>query len=317
MVKSKKLKIIVPCYNEEPVLRNTNKILTRILNDLIKKNAIDEESQILYVDDGSRDKTWEIIEKLQHEDTKISGLKFSGNFGHQNALIAGIEVSKDSDYIVTIDADLQDNPQSIKEMVAKANEGVDIVYGVRSKRTSDSFFKRFTAKSFYKIMSLLGTKTIPNHADFRLINKRVAKAFLEYPEREMFLRGIFPSMGFKTSKVFYERKPREAGETKYPLRKMISFALNGITSFSTKPIKIVRNIGILFALIGLVYAVYVIVARYTGQVVGGWPSLIVSIWIIGGIQLVAIGIVGEYIGRIFDEVKHRPRYLIDKKLNIK
>ncbi|MCT4388564.1 glycosyltransferase [Leuconostoc pseudomesenteroides] len=307
----KKLVIVVPAYNEEAVIEKTTAILLSILYKLIDDNKINAESKILYVDDGSKDKTWALIETLNSQDDHVVGAKLAHNAGHQNALIAGVEIAKDSDYIVSIDADLQDDPNAIIEMVNQANDGKNVVFGIRNNRDSDTWFKKTTAGAFYKVMNLLGVESIPNHADFRLIDQRVIQAFLSYPEREMFLRGIFPQIGFKQGKVFYARAEREAGETKYPLRKMLSFAMDGITSFSIVPIKMIRNAGLLIAFISFLFMIWAIVGRLFGQTALGWPSIIISIWFFGGLQLVALGVIGEYIGRIFMEVKHRPRYVLD------
>ncbi|WP_248719777.1 glycosyltransferase family 2 protein [Convivina intestini] len=309
----KKLTIVVPAYNEEPVIEKTTTVLTNILKKLINENQISANSTLLYVDDGSKDRTWEMIGELHNGNSMITGIKFAHNAGHQNALIAGIETAQDSDYIVTIDADLQDSPEAIIEMVHQANEGKDIVFGVRNNRDSDTWFKKNSAGLFYKIMGFLGVEEIPNHADFRLIDKRVTKAFLQYPEREMYLRGIFPQLGFNQGEVYYARTERQAGESKYPLSKMLSLAIDGITSFSVKPIKMIRNVGLLVALIGLLYLAYSVVGKMMGHNITGWTSIVTSIWLLGGFQLIALGIVGEYIGRIFTEVKHRPRYFIEEK----
>jgi len=313
----KKLAIVLPAYNEEPVIEKTTKILHELLEKMISEQQVSADSFIMYVDDGSKDKTWELVNQLREQYGAVQGLRFSKNFGHQNALIAGMEYLTDTniDYVVTIDADLQDDPNAIVEMVQLANEGKDIVYGVRNDRTSDTFIKRFTAQSFYKVMSSLGVNSIPNHADFRLVDQKVLRAFGEYQEREMFLRGIFPMIGFNEAKVYYARAEREAGETKYPMRKMIQFAATGITSFSISPITFVRNTGIAIFGFSILFLIYIIVGWAFGGTTAGWPTLMVSIWMLGGLQLVAIGIIGEYIGKIFMEVKHRPRYIIAEKLN--
>lgn len=312
----KKLAIILPAYNEEPVIKKTTKVLLDILNRMTDKNMISPDSFIMYVDDGSKDQTWNLTQELHVEDSRVKGIKFSRNFGHQNALIAGMTelTGTDVDYVVTIDADLQDNPESIIEMVELANAGKNIVYGVRNDRTSDSWFKRFSAQSFYKVMNSLGVQTIPNHADFRLVDQKILAVFSQYEERDMFLRGIFPTIGFEAANVYYARAEREAGETKYPLKKMLSFALDGITSFSVRPIEMVRNLGIFMVTISGLFLIYTLGAYFTGHTEAGWPMLMVSVWIIGGLQLLAIGIIGEYISKIFLEIKHRPRYVIAKEL---
>lgn len=309
-----KLVIVVPAYNEELVIEKTTEKLVDILQRLVDNNKISDEILLLYVDDGSQDNTWEMVTELHKQNKLVTGIKFSHNAGHQNALIAGIECAKDADYIITIDADLQDDPDSIEDMVDQANSGKNIVFGVRNNRDSDTWFKKTSAELFYKIMALLGVESIPNHADFRLIDQRVIQAFLQYPEREMFLRGIFPKLGFNQGEVFYARSKREAGETKYPLRKMLTFAMDGITSFSVVPIKMIRNVGFLVAFVGIIYLIYTVIAKVMGHAVAGWPSLIISMWLLGGVQLVALGVVGEYIGRIFTEVKHRPRYTLEANL---
>lgn len=313
---AKKLAIVLPAYNEEEVIEKTTAQLHQLLAEMIQANKISTNSFILYVDDGSKDNTWALVNALHEQYGNVLGLRFSTNFGHQNALIAGMThlTDTDVDYVVTIDADLQDDPQAIVAMVDLANQGKDIVFGVRNDRTSDTFFKRFTAQSFYKVMSALGVNSIPNHADFRLLNQKVLHAFSAYQEREMFLRGIFPLIGFNEAKVYYARAEREAGETKYPLRKMIKFAATGITSFSISPITFVRNVGLGIFSISILSLIYIFIGWAFGRTTAGWPTLMVSIWMLGGLQLVAIGIIGEYIGKIFLEVKHRPRYIIAEEI---
>ncbi|QIL49955.1 glycosyltransferase family 2 protein [Weissella coleopterorum] len=316
MTENKKLAIVLPAYNEELVIEKTTHILLDIMDRMINDHLISSKSVITYVDDGSKDQTWSFMQGLHEQDSRIQGIHFSRNFGHQNALIAGLTeyTDTDFDYVVTLDADLQDDPLAIIEMVKLANSGKNIVYGVRNDRTTDSWFKRFSAQSFYKVMNILGVQTIPNHADFRLVDQKVLAAFGEYNERDMFLRGIFPSIGFNSAQVFYARKIREAGETKYPLKKMITFALDGITSFSVRPIILVRNLGLIMVTVSGLFLLYTLWSYFWGNAEDGWPMLMVSIWAIGGLQLLAIGIVGEYIGKIFMEVKHRPRYIIEKYL---
>lgn len=312
---AKKLAIILPAYNEEEVIVKTTGVLEGVLEDMTSQNLVSEDSFIMYVDDGSKDRTWELVNQLQMQFGNVRGLKFSHNFGHQNALIAGLHhvTDTDVDYAVTIDADLQDDPKAIIEMVRSASEeGKNVVYGVRNDRTTDTFFKRKTAEMFYKTMNWLGVKTIPNHADFRLVDQKVLKAFESYEEREMFLRGIFPAIGFDSAEVFYARAEREAGETKYPLKKMLEFAANGITSFSIAPITFVRNLGILMFVVSALMFFYIIVGYFLHKTTLGWPSIIASVWLLGGLQLMAIGLIGEYIGKIFVEVKHRPRYIIQE-----
>lgn len=313
---NKKLAIVLPAYNEELVIEKTTRILLEIIDQMIEERLISSNSFITYVDDGSKDQTWNLTKELHMNDHRVRGIHFSHNFGHQNALIAGLTeyTGTDVDYVVTLDADLQDDPQAIIQMVKLANDGKNIVYGVRNDRTTDSWFKRFSAQGFYKMMNLLGVQTIPNHADFRLVDQKVLAAFSEYDERDMFLRGIFPAIGFDSAQVYYARKVREAGETKYPLKKMITFAMDGITSFSVRPIVLVRNLGLTMVTVSGVFLLYTFWSYFYGDAEDGWPMLMVSIWAIGGLQLLAIGVIGEYIGKIFMEVKHRPRYIIEKYL---
>ncbi|MBO5167094.1 MAG: glycosyltransferase family 2 protein [Lachnospiraceae bacterium] len=311
-----RLAIVVPCYNEEEVLHIAAEAFRGVLDDLIKKQKIAEDSFVLFVNDGSKDKTWELIEE-EHaaHPMQIRGVKLAGNVGHQFALTAGLMTAKDMcDIAVSIDADLQDDIKAIEEMVDKFHEGNDIVYGVRSDRSSDTFFKRFTAQSFYKLMGGMGVKTVYNHADFRLMSKRALEQFAQYGESNLFLRGIVPTIGYQTACVYYERKERVAGETKYPLKKMLALAFNGITSFSIKPISLITWLGVLIIIGSILAAIYALISYFTGNVVQGWTSLILSIWFIGGVQLLAIGMVGQYIGKIYVEVKHRPRYNIEKIL---
>ena len=310
---NKKLALIVPCYNEQEVLPTTFDRLNELINDLIVKHKISTDSFCLYVDDGSRDRTWEIIEERSARDNYTKGVKLAGNAGHQNALLAGLETVVDiADITVTIDADLQDDETAIEEMIDRYNEGAEIVYGVRSSRKTDSFFKRTTAQGFYKFMSKMGVKTVYNHADFRLMSRCAVKELLNYGERNIFLRGIVPRIGYKTATVSYERKKREAGESKYPLKKMISFAFDGITSFSVKPINLVFGLGVIIVILSIVAAIYSLISYFFGTTEPGWTSLMLSIWFLGGVQLVSIGLIGQYIGKIYVESKHRPRYNIEK-----
>lgn len=310
-----KLAIVVPCYNEEEVLHETTTRLSEILADLNKEQLITSDSFILYVNDGSTDKTWSIIQELNQANPQVYGVKLAHNSGHQNALIAGLTTAVDSaDIIITIDADLQDDVQRIKDMVEKYKEGNDIVYGVRSSRKTDTLFKRLSAEGFYKMMQELGVNTVYNHADYRLMSKRAVKFLLQFNERNLFLRGIIPLIGYKTDCVYYNRAERFAGTSKYPLKKMISFAFDGITSFSTKPVHLLLYIGTCFIFIALCILIWVIYSLLMGNTVSGWTSLILSIWFIGGILLIGLGIVGEYIGKIYIEVKHRPRFNIEEVL---
>lgn len=313
-----KLAIVVPCYNEEEMLEISSSALRGVLDDLIKKEKISPESFILFVDDGSKDKTWSKIELEHQKYCQVRGVKLAGNVGHQFALTAGLITAKDmADVTISIDADLQDDTAVIEEMIDKFHQGSDIVYGVRSDRKSDSFFKRVTAQGFYKMMSIMGVKTVYNHADFRLMSQRAVEEFSKYKETNLFLRGMMPLIGYQTDCVYYERKERVAGESKYPLKKMLALAFNGISSFSIKPISLITYLGALIIGCSILAAIYALVSYFTGRVVEGWTSLILSIWFIGGIQLLSIGLIGQYIGKIYVEVKHRPRYNIETVLDDK
>ena len=307
------LAIVVPCYNEAEVLPQTNKQLCALLDEMIGKRLVGDSSYVMYVDDGSRDRTWEIIAEYAAASSHVRGLKLAGNVGHQNALMAGLDTARqDADVTISIDADLQDDIRAIPEMVKKYNEGCDIVYGVRRKRTTDSLFKRTTAQMFYKFMTNMGVKSVYNHADFRLMSLRAVNALCQYEERNLFLRGLVPLLGYKTDSVYYDRLERQAGESKYPLSKMLSFAIDGITSFSVKPLRLIFDLGALFLLISLGILVYVIVALCQGRGVQGWASLMLSIWFVGGCMLICLSVIAAYIGRIYTEEKHRPRYNIEK-----
>ena len=309
-----KLAIVVPCYNEEEVLKIASEALRGVLVDLIQKQKIAEDSFILFVNDGSRDRTWELIEE-EHAayPVQVRGVKLAGNVGHQFALTAGLITAMDMcDVTISIDADLQDDVAVIEEMIDKFHEGNDIVYGVRRERKTDTFFKRTTAQAFYKIMSIMGVKTVYNHADFRLMSRRAVEEFSKYKETNLFLRGMMPLIGYKTDNVYYDRKERVAGESKYPLKKMLALAFNGISSFSVKPISLIMGMGLFIIFIAVLAAIYAFVSYFTGHVVAGWTSMILSIWFLGGLQLLAIGLVGQYIGKIYIEVKQRPRYNIEK-----
>jgi glycosyltransferase involved in cell wall biosynthesis len=311
-----KLAIVVPCYNEEEVLKIASEALRGVLDDLIRKKKIAEDSFILFVNDGSKDRTWELIEE-EHalHPVQVSGVKLAGNVGHQFALTAGLITAKDrSDVTISIDADLQDDVNVIEEMIDKFHAGCDIVYGVRRERKTDTFFKRTTAQAFYKLMSLMGVKTVYNHADFRLMSKRAVEEFSKYKETNLFLRGMMPLIGYQTDSVYYDRKERVAGESKYPLKKMLALAFNGISSFSVKPISLILGVGLVIIFCSVLALVYALISYCTGHVVPGWTSLIISIWFLGGLQLLAIGLVGLYIGKIYIEVKQRPRYNIEKIL---
>lgn len=310
-----KLTIVVPAFNEEAVLPSTIATLTKIEHDLIEQNQIAENSDILVVDDGSADGTWAAIEEQHRQQPSVKGLKFSRNFGHQNALLAGMqEAVKSAEMIVTIDADLQDDPNAIIEMVKDYHEGADIVYGVRNNRESDTWFKRTTANGFYKFLNLLGVRLIVNHADFRLMSQKAVVTLMQYQERNMFIRGVIPMLGFKTAKVYYKRTPRMAGDSKYPLKKMLAFAWEGITSLTIAPVRLILVLGILAFITGICMMFYALFAKYFGATVHGWTSLMISIWIVGGLQMISLGVVGEYIGKVTTEVKHRPRFTIEKVL---
>lgn len=309
-----KLAIVVPCYNEEEVLEIASEALRGVLNDLVEKKKIAQDSFILFVNDGSKDKTWELIEK-EHEKypVQVRGVKLAGNVGHQFALTAGLITAMDRcDVTVSIDADLQDDVKVIEEMIDKFHEGNDIVYGVRKERKTDTFFKRTTAQGFYKVMALMGVKTVYNHADFRLMSQRAVAEFSKYQETNLFLRGMMPLIGYQTDSVYYDRLERVAGESKYPLKKMLALAFNGISSFSVKPISMIMGLGFFIVVCSFLAFLYAMFSYFTGNVEPGWTSLILSIWFIGGVQLLAIGMVGQYIGKIYMEVKHRPRYNIEK-----
>ena len=311
-----KLYLAIPCYNEEEVLPTTAKTLRKKYSKLISEGKISSDSKIVFIDDGSRDRTWKIIKKLHEHDNVFSGIKLSCNRGHQNALLCGLITLKDyADAVISIDADLQDDINSFDSMIEKFEEGCDIVYGVRSKRDTDTFFKRFTAESFYRILNGMGAKVVFNHADFRLMSKRALDRLADYKETNIFLRGIIPMIGFRSETVEYERSERTAGKSKYPLKKMLALAWEGITSLSIQPIRFVTATGIIVFALSILMLIYFLFRYFTGATVQGWASLAVSIWAIGGLQILAIGIVGEYIGKIYLETKHRPRYIIDEFLH--
>lgn len=307
-----RLLLIVPCYNEEEVLSETIHRLTDMLA-LLKQQQLVSVGHILIVDDGSTDNTWQMIEAFALKHKEISGLKLVHNSGHQQALWAGLEYAVDrSDVTISVDADLQDDIQVIPQMLTYYLQGVDIVYGIRKERKSDTFLKRFSAQLFYKVMGSLTGDIIYNHADFRLISNRALQALLQYPERNLFLRGLVSSLGFPSAMVYYDRQKRPAGQSKYPLCKMLSFAAEGITSFSIRPLQGIVLLGLLFILISVGVIIYAIVVYWEGETIPGWTSILVSLWLIGGSMMTAIGIIGEYIGKIYKEVKKRPRYLVDK-----
>lgn len=309
------LMLVVPCYNEGEALPETAAVLERKIIGLKEARKVSDSSGIMFVDDGSKDDTWKIIETLHNQSPELfHGVKLSHNRGHQNALYAGLMQSLDNgvDAAISLDADLQDDPNAIDRMVDEYLEGFEIVYGVRDNRDTDTVFKRGTAHMFYSLMKWLGTETVPDHADYRLMSKVALEALSHYEESNLFLRGIVPSLGFRTANVYYKRGTRVAGESKYPLKKMLSFALEGVTSFSTKPLSMITGLGMASVLIGAAMLVYTLVSVFSGQSVAGWASMMCSIWFIGGFILLSLGVIGEYLGKIYLEVKHRPRYIVEK-----
>ncbi len=311
-----KLYLAIPCYNEEEVLLDSAEKLFNKYRQLIKGGKITKDSRIVFIDDGSTDKTWSIIQSLHEKINMFSGIKLSCNRGHQNALLCGLVTLKDyADAVISLDADLQDDIDAIDKMLEKYEQGADVVYGVRSSRESDTFFKRFTAEGYYKILDKLGAKTIFNHADFRLMSKRALNVFAEFKEVNIFLRGMVPMVGFKSDIVEYERKERLAGESKYPLKKMLALAWEGITSLSIKPIRMITWLGLGTLIVSFIMLIIFIIEWIAGATVPGWASIMFSIWLLGGFQLFAIGIVGEYIGKIYLETKHRPRFVVETFLN--
>ena len=310
------LYIVVPCYNEEEMLHITSEKLGEKLRTLKNAGRISDDSRVVYVDDGSKDNTWNIIEEMHHNNKVFNGVKLSRNEGHQNALLAGLDYARNhADMIVSMDADLQDDIDAVDAMIDKYHAGAEIVYGVRNDRSTDSAFKRGTAQLFYKMMKIMGAEIVYNHADFRLMSKRAVDELMNFKEVNLFLRGIVPLIGFKTDIVEYERHERIAGESKYPLKKMLSFAIDGVTSFSIKPINMIITAGFVCFLISVGMLIYSCIRHFTGDTVSGWTSLMTSIWALGGLQVVSIGVVGKYIGKVYLEVKERPRYIVDKYLD--
>ena len=310
------LYIVVPCYNEEEVLPETARRLKAKVEELQGAGKIGPDSRILFVNDGSRDRTWEIISALHRSDPVFSGVDLSRNRGHQNALLAGLMTAKDRcGMAISMDADLQDDIGAVDAMVDKFHAGCDIVYGVRSSRKKDTFFKRFTAEGFYRVMNFLGAETVFNHADYRLLSRRALEGLEQFREVNLFLRGIVPMIGYTSATVEYERGERFAGESKYPLKKMLSFAMEGITSLSTKPIRYITGLGFLVFLVSIIMLIYSIVRWAMGETILGWASLICSVWAIGGLILLSLGVIGEYIGKIYLETKGRPRFLIREVLD--
>lgn len=315
MKKCDVLYMVIPCYNEEEVLPETTKRLEKKLGDLIKKKVISEKSKVMYVNDGSKDKTWELIKKINKDNPMFTGICLSRNRGHQNALVAGLLTAKEyADVVISMDADLQDDINAIDEMLEKYYDGCDIVYGVRSARKTDTFFKRVTAEGFYKFMQMMGVDVVYNHADYRLTSKKVLNNFQDYKEVNLFLRGIFPLIGYKSDKVYYERAERFAGESKYPLKKMLNFAWDGITSFSVKPLSLICTLGFVILFISIVIMIYSLVRKLTGNTIDGWTFLNISIWFIGGLQMISLGVIGEYVGKMYNETKARPRFIIAENL---
>ncbi len=310
------LYIAVPCYNEEEVLPETSKRLKEKVNSLIESGYISDRSRILFVDDGSKDKTWQLISELCNSDSIFSGIKLAHNKGHQNALLAGLMTAKEyADMVISMDADLQDDINVVDKFIEEYKNGSDIVYGVRSSRKKDTVFKRTTALAYYRILQKMGVDIVYNHADYRLMSKRALNALEQFKEVNLFLRGIVPIIGYKTSVVEYERSERFAGESKYPLKKMLAFAIDGITSFSVKPIRMITSLGFILFILSLIMLLYSIIIKIIGHADSGWASIICSIWMIGGIQLLSLGIIGEYIGKIYNETKARPRFIIEEFIN--
>lgn len=308
------LYVIIPCYNEEAVLPTTSVLFLREVQSLVNKGKINDNSRIIFVNDGSRDSTWDIIKDLAQQDEHFSGLCLSRNRGHQNAVLAGLMDAKDKcDITISIDCDGQDDISAMEEMVDRYREGFDVVYGVRNKRDTDTFFKRFTAERFYKLMKAMGAEVVYNHADYRLMSARVLKEFAKFEEVNLFLRGMVPLVGFKSTNVYYERHERLAGESHYPLNKMLALAFDGITSLSIKPLSLITGFGFLVAGISFIGILYAILSYVRGDTVSGWASMICIVCMLGGIQLICLGVIGQYIGKIYMEVKHRPRYIISER----
>ena len=310
------LYLVIPCYNEEEVLPETTRQLTEKMNDLMARGLIAKESRIVYVNDGSKDNTWALIERYHKENPLVNGVDLSRNRGHQNALLAGLMTVKDeADVVISLDADLQDDIHAIDRVLEKYYEGCEVVYGVRSARQTDTWFKRHSAQAFYKLMKFFGVDIVYNHADYRLMSRRVLHELAQYGEVNLFLRGLVPLVGFPSGVVEYERRERFAGTSKYPLKKMLSFALDGVTSFSIKPIRFITGLGLLIFVVSVLMLLYFLIVHWTGHTVAGWTSIMVSVWAIGGLQLLAIGVIGEYIGKTYLETKRRPRYIVKQYLH--
>lgn len=317
IMKKPVLYIVIPCYNEEEVLPITEPLFVNKIKDLIKENKIDEESRVLFANDGSKDSTWNIIKKFSLESNYVEGISLSRNRGHQNALLAGLMEAKDfCDITISIDCDGQDDINAMDQMIDAYYKGADIVYGVRSKRDTDTFFKRTTAEGFYKLINRLGGEVVYNHADYRLVSSRVLEEFSNFKEVNLFLRGIFPLVGFNSTCVYYERHERLKGESHYPLTKMLGLAFDGITSLSIKPIRIITALGLLFSMLSFILIIYAIISLLRGTVVSGWTSSIIMTCLLGGIQLISLGVIGEYVGKTYLEAKHRPRYIISERTKI-
>lgn len=313
---AKILFMVVPCYNEQEVITETTNRLAQKYKELIEAGKIAPESKVLYVNDGSKDNTWEMIKDIHNKDKTFRGLCLSRNRGHQNAVLAGLmQAKEEADMVISMDADLQDDINAIDEMVDKFNEGYDVVYGVRDKRKTDTFFKRFTAQAYYKLLLKMGVDIVYNHADFRLMSKRVLDNLEDYKEVNLFLRGLVPMVGFPSTSVYYERHERFAGESKYPLKKMLHFAFDGITSLSIKPIRLITTLGLVIFMLSIGILIYSVVMHILGNTFAGWSSIMVSVWALGGLQILSIGIIGEYIGKIYLETKSRPRFIIQEYLN--
>lgn len=307
---------VIPCYNEEEVLPETSKRMLEKYQALMESKIIGPASRIVFVNDGSRDKTWDIIQALHRENKIFSGINLSRNRGHQNALLAGLlTVYPHADAVISMDADLQDDINAVDAMLEQFAQGNEVVYGVRSKRAADSFFKRFTAEGFYKIMQSMGANVVFNHADYRLMSRRALEGLAEFGEVNLFLRGLVPMVGYKSSTIYYERSERFAGESKYPLKKMLAFAFEGVTSLSTRPIRVISSLGVIVFLISIIMLLVFLIKHAMGKTVSGWTSTVISLWALGGLQLLGIGVVGEYIGKVYLETKRRPRYIIEKFLN--
>ena len=318
MKKDEILYVVIPCYNEEEVLEETTRQLKVKLESLIKEKKISKNSRVMYVNDGSKDKTWELIKQISENEKLFTGISLSRNRGHQNALLGGLMTAKNyADIIISMDADLQDDINAIDAMLEKYYEGNEIVYGVRSSRKKDTWFKKTTAEGFYKFMKIMGVEIVFNHADYRLTSKRVLEEFSNFKEINLFLRGMFPLVGYESDVVYYERNERFAGESKYPLKKMLNFAWDGITSFSVKPIRFVLNVGVVIFILSLIVLLYCLIVKLIGKTVDGWTFVVCSIWLVGGIQMLSLGIIGEYIGKVYSETKARPRYIISENLEEK